>query len=177
MRRCEPRRGGVLVGLLVTGLIILCLVIATGLFVARNVQVRTAEKNDGKYVSIDTPAGHLSVRAHENNGWAASDIPAYPGARNKKDHGGDAVVEWTSNNGHNDKGFSVSASEMITSDSVDKVLDYYREQLPSWVIVKENDGEVRLEFKEGGYKRFVAIHAQHDGTHIGVASVGEPASN
>jgi hypothetical protein len=36
---------------------------------------------------------------------------------------------------------------------------------------------VRMELREGGYKRIVAIRERHDGTHIGVASIGEPASN
>ena len=98
-------------------------------------------------------------------------------ARRKKNSGGDAVIEWNSNNGAHDRGFSVTATEMVTSDSVDRVLDYYRGQLPNWIVVNEHDGGVRLELRQGGYKRIIAIHDQHDGTHIGVASVGEPASN
>jgi hypothetical protein len=176
MRSCGSRRGGILAGLLITGVVILCIVVASGLFVAHSVKVRSAENGDGKDVSIDTPVGHLEVRAHEKSVWAA-DIPVYPGARVEKNDGGNATVEWTSNTGKNDKGFSVTASEMTTPDPVSKVVEFYKAQLPTWLIVKENDGEVRLELKEGGYKRFVAIHGKNDGTHIGVASVGEPASN
>ena len=178
MRSCRSRRGGILVGLLVAGAVLMCVVIAVAFSVARNVQVRTAERIDGNDVSIDTPVGHLSVHAHENGGWAASDVPVYPGARSTKNHdGGGAVVEWTSNNGHNDGGFSVAASEMVTPDSADKVIDFYRSQLPDWAIVNERDGAVRFELKESGHKRIIGIHARHDGTHIGVASIGEPASN
>jgi hypothetical protein len=166
MRSCGSRRGGVLFGLLISALVMVCLVIAAGLFVARNVRVQTATRNGGDFVSIDTPAGHLTVRAHEKAGAAASDVPIYPGARNSRDSGGDAVVEWNSNNGRSDNGFSVSASDMVTSDSLDKVLDY-----------NERGGAVRLELREGGYKRIIAIRERRDGTHIGVASVGEPASN
>ena len=176
MRSCGSRRGGILAGFLIAGVVIICIVIASGLFVARSVKVSSAENGDGKDVSIDTPAGHLEVRAHEKSTWAA-DVPVYPGARARKDDGGNATVEWTSNTGRNDKGFSVSAAEMTTPDPADKVVEFYKSQLPTWVIVHENDGEVRLELKEGGYKRFVAIHGKADGTHIGVASVGEPASN
>jgi hypothetical protein len=56
-------------------------------------------------------------------------------------------------------------------------VDYYRAQLPNWIIVNERGGGVQLELRDGGYKRIVAIHERHDGTHIGVASVGEPAAN
>jgi hypothetical protein len=158
-------------------MVIVCLMIAGGLFVARNVRVQTAARNGGDYVSIDTPAGNLSIHAHEKFGSAATDVPFYPGARQARDSGGDAVIQWNSNNGRHDTGFSLTASEMVTSDSLDTVLDYYRAQLPNWVIVNERHGAVRMELREGGYKRIIAIHERYDGTHIGVASVGEPASN
>jgi hypothetical protein len=185
MKRCGSRRGGILFGLLLSGLVFVCLVIAGGLlvarFVSRNVSVRTTARSGGDDVSIETPVGHLSVHAHDRSGAATADLPVYPGARPARDSGGDAVVEWNSNNGGhdggNDGGFTVSASEMVTSDPLDKVVDYYRTQLPNWVIVTERSGTVRLELRDGGYKRFIAIHERHDGTHIGVASVGEPASN
>jgi hypothetical protein len=175
--RSEYRRGGIIAGLLLSGLVVVCLVIAGSVFIARSIRVQTTARNGGDDVTIDTPVGHLSVRAHEKAGMSATDVPLYPGAWSARKSGGDAVVEWTSNDGHNDRGFSVTAAEMVTSDSVDKVVDYYRAQMPNWVVVKERSGEVRLELREGGYKRFIAIHERHDGTHIGVASVGEPASN
>ena len=175
--RFGSQRGGIIAGLLLSGLVVMCLMIAGSIFLARNIHVQTTSRNGGDDVNIDTPVGHLSVRAHEKAGSAATDVPLYPGAWNPHKSGGDAVVEWSSNNGHGDAGFSVSASEMVTSDPVSKVVDFYRAQLPNWVIVKDTGGEVRLELRDGGYKRFIAIHARHDGTHIGVASVGEPASN
>jgi hypothetical protein len=178
MKSRNPRRGGILGGLLISALIIVCLMIAGGLFVARHIRIQTTERNGGDDVSIDTPGGHLSIHAHDNAG-AATDLPVYPGAHRKSDSSGNAVVEWTSNHEHgtDDGGFSVSASEMITTDSLDKVVNYYRGQLPNWVIVNEKHGAVRLELREGGYKRIIAISEHKDGTHIGVASLGGAASN
>ena len=100
-RRCS-QRGGVLFGLLVSALVIVCLAIAGVMFVARNVRVQTAGRNGGDYVSIDTPAGNLSIRAHERPGSTAADVPLYPGARSTREGGGDAVIEWNSHNGRND---------------------------------------------------------------------------
>jgi hypothetical protein len=178
MNSGNSRRGGIIAGLLVSGLVIVCLMIAGGVFLARNIRVQTATRNGGDDVTIDTPAGHLSIRAHEKAGTAAAGVPLYPGARRTgPQSGGDAVVEWSSNNGRTDHGFSVSASEMVTSDPLDKVMDYYRAQLPNWVIVTERGGAVRFELRDGGYKRIIGIHERYDGTHIGVASVGEPAAN
>lgn len=173
----SSQRGGILGGLLLIGCILLFATIAGGLFVARNIHVSTTARNGGDDVSIDTPAGHLSVRAHEKAGTTAPDVPLYPGARSSKRSGGDAVVEWTSKNGQSDTGFSLTASEMVTSDPLNKVVDYYRGQLPNWIIVQQNHGGVQFELREGGYKRIIAIHERYDGTHIGVASVGEPAAN
>src|SRR5580658_1536361 len=120
-RPCSER-GGILGVLLLTGCVFLFLMIAGGLFLARNIRVHTTARNGGDDVSIDTPVGHLSVRAHEKAGTAATDVPLYPGAWNSRKSGGDAVVEWSSNNGHGDAGFSVSASEIVTSDPVGKVV-------------------------------------------------------
>jgi hypothetical protein len=174
---CSSQRGGILFGLLMSGVVIVCLALACGLFIARNIRVQTTARDGGKYVSIDTPGGQLSIHAHEKAGSAATGVPLYPGARSEDHSGGDAVVEWNSNNGGKDAGFSLTASEMVTSDSLAKVVDYYRNQLPNWVVVKERDGAVRMELREGGYKRIIGIHERYDGTHIGVASIGEPASN
>jgi hypothetical protein len=176
MKGRNSRRGGILFGLLMSGLLIVCLMIAGGMFIARNIRVETATRIGGDYVSIDTPAGHFSVRAHDKSVSPAEDVPIYPGARRTKDNGG-AEFEWESSNGKRDGGFSVSATEMITPDPAGEVVNYYRNQLPNWVIVNERDGAVRLELRKGGYKRIIAIHERNDGTHIGVASVGEPASN
>jgi hypothetical protein len=177
MRASQSRRGGILFGLLLTAFAMVCLVIAGGLYLARNVRVQTSQRVGGADVSIETPAGHLSVRAHEGTGAAVSDVPLYPGARQTKDSGGGAVVEWTSGNGKGDGGLSVSASSMVTPDSVDKVVDYYKAQLPNWMIVHERGCAVRMELDQGGYKRIVGIKEKYDGTHIAVASIGEPASN
>ena len=120
--------------------------------------------------------GHLSIKAHEKMDPAAMGIPMYPGARRRGDSG-DASFQWSSSDGKEDKGLSIAAGGMITQDSADKVLAWYKSQLPNWAVVVENDKLTRVELKEGGYKRFVAINDEHDGTHIAVASVGEPASN
>ena len=177
MKNPNSERGGILGALLITGAVVVCLMIIGGIIVARSIHVTTTARNGGDDVSIDLPGGHLEVRAHDKAGTAVKDIPIYPGAHSSERHGGDAVVQWSSNKDGGDKGFSVSASESITSDSLDKVVDYYRTQLPNWMITKQSSGHVEFELHQGGYKRIVGIREEHDGTHIGVASVGEPASN
>ena len=177
--RPGSQRGGVLFGLLLSALAVMCLVAIGGIYLASTIKVHTADTTGGgKDVSIDTPAGHLTVRAHEKAGSVAAGVPLYPGARTTdRNKGGDALIEWSSNSGRDDHGFSVSASEMVTDDSLDKVVSYYKTQLPDWVVVHERNGATRIELAEGGYKRIVAIRERNDGTHIAVASIGGPASN
>jgi hypothetical protein len=173
----NQKSGGILFGLLLSALVVVCLVVAGGVFIARNVHVEETSRHGRDYVSIDTPAGHLSVRAHDNPEVAAAGVPIYPGARTNGDKGGGAVFQWDSSSGKSNGGFAVAASEMITPDPASEVVSYYRSRLPNWLIVNERNGSVRLEFHDGRYKRIIGIHERHDGTHIGVASIGEPASN
>lgn len=177
MRTFHSRRGGILAGLVITFAALVCVALLIGFSVARNVRVNTIHGKDGDNVSIETPAGHFSIHAHDESGRALVDFPKYPGAWQKSHGGGGADFEWTSSNGRDDKAFAVAGSEMITSDPVDRVVDFYKAQLPNWIIADDKDGGFRMELSEGGYKRIVVIHSRHDGTHIGVATIGTPAAN
>jgi hypothetical protein len=103
-------------------------------------------------------------------------VPVYPGAvRENSDRNQLARFEFDLGDAHEE--FSVTAAEYSTSDSSDRVLEFYRRHLPHWIIRTENEGCPRMEFTEGGYKRIVAIREEDGRTHIGVASFGEPGSN
>lgn len=178
MRVHDSRRGGILLGLLLTGLVFVCLVTAFGIYVASRVVVATHDGRDAHDVSIDLPGGHLSVRAHDHPGLSVAGVPTYPGARPQHDNsGGDAVVEWNSNGDTKDKGFAVSASGLVTDDPIDKVAAWYKKQLPDWIFEEKPGGEIHMELREGGYQRIVSLRERNGRTHIGVAAVGQPASN
>jgi len=170
----SDRRGGVLGAFI--GLTILVCIVCSVLYVVRNLRVVNTHRQNGEDVSIDTPAGRIDIRAHKNLDPSALGVPVYPGAKRTKDGGG-ATFQWTSRDGKNDKGLSVAGGELLTPDSAGKVVEYYRTQLPDWIVITEHDGSRRFEFTNGGYKRIIAIHEKGDGTHIGIATVGEPASN
>jgi hypothetical protein len=170
----------VLFGLLISALLLVCLTMAVGFWVVRNVSVKTVSGRDGENVSIQTPAGELNVRAHDREvDPEALGIPLYPGAHRESrgKHGGDAVVEWTSRDGASDKTISVAGTLMVTSDPPDKVLAFYRDRLPDWVVKKDSGRTLRLEMRESGERRIIAIEKSSDGTHIGIATVGDPPAN
>ncbi len=176
MKTSDSRRGGLLSGLLITFAVLVCLVVAGGLFIGRNVRVQTDSGRGGDHVSIETPAGNFSIQAHDS-GKSLVDVPSYPGVRRKDHSGGGAEFKWTSNTDGRDAGFTVAGEEMVSDDSVDDVVKFYKTQLPAWTLVTKLDGSIHLELEKNGYKRFVAIQHKSDGTHIGVASIGEAASN
>lgn len=176
MGSSQAHRGGVLMGLLITGISLVCLAVVIGLAVARNIRVHTLSRNGGDDVSIETPAGNFSVHARGSHGSATLDVSSYPGARHKKDSGGGASFEWTSRDGR-EGGMTVAGDEMITDDPADRVVEFYKSRDPHWIVAENRRGHIRMELVEGGYKRFVAIQEKGDGTHIGVASIGGPAAN
>jgi hypothetical protein len=180
MNTFQQRRGGVLMGLLITVAVLACVGIAVGVGIARHVlvNVNSTGTADGKDVAINVPGGSFTIRSHKNAGLDMVDIPRYPGARESKSGGG-AEFNWTSDDGRDDKSFAVAGAEMITHDPADKVLDYYHERLPMWIVSRKRNGQISLE-EPGAHDdsgRFIVIHEKFDGTHIGVASIGTPAAN
>lgn len=170
-------RGGIITGLLTFFGIAIVLVVGCGFYLAHNVRVQTTHRANGENVAIDIPGGHINIQAHENLDPGSIGVPIYPGAsRTRRDSGG-ATFSWTSNDGKKDKSLGVAGAEYITNDSPDRVLAWYRGQSPHWILVEERDGMGHLELREGGHRRIVGIKEKSDGTHISIASIGEPASN
>ena len=176
MKRVNSRCGGIISGILCAAFVVCLVMLAGGIYVAKTIRVRTTDGGNGTDVSIETPGGHLKIRARENMNPAVVGIPVYPGASRIKDSGG-ASFEWSSRDGATDKGLYVLGGEFRTSDAASRVVEYYREQLPSLMIVNEHGGPTRLEYKEGGIQRIISIQERDGETRIGVASIGGRASN
>ena len=173
----NSRRGGIISGLLTSFAILILLGVVGGIYLVNNVRVQTTHRGGSDNVAIDIPGGHLNIRAHERMDPGTLGVPLYPGATRRKENSGGASFQWSSSDGSSDRAVAVAAGEFYTSDSPEKVFSWYRAQLPNWVIVTEEDGISHMELREGGFKRIVAIKRKFDGTHIAVASAGEPASN
>ena len=173
MRTSDQRRGGILGGLLITGLVLAGIAVIGTVYVMRNVHVSEGAGHGD--VAIDIPGGRFEIHGREKIDPASLGVPVYPGAVWAKDSGG-ASFEWVANDERDSKAFSVSGGAYITPDSVPMVEAWYKAQLPMWIIV-EKHGHTEFELKEGGYRRIVAIAEKKGETHIGVASIGKPAAN
>jgi hypothetical protein len=163
--------------LVITPLAMVALALLAVVYIRQNVRVAAVHRERGEDVSIELPGGRVNIRARRNLDPESMGVPIYPGARRGKDGGG-ATFEWSPDDGKADRMFGVSGAEYVTPDSETAVREWYQGQLPGWTLIRNGDGRrARFEIIRGSYKRFISIQPKSDGTHIGVASVGEPASN
>jgi hypothetical protein len=173
----NPRHGGVIAGVMLTILVLgvlgIATLVTTGLYVADH--VRVTERDARGETTVETPFGSVHVRDNARFDPKHMGVPIYPGAIREEDSRKLASFRFDFGDVH--KAFAVSAATYRTSDSIDRVTDFYRGELPHWLISQKEDGGLQLSFTRHGYKRFVAICEDDGETRIALASVGEPASN
>jgi len=173
----NPRRGGIIAGfmlmVLVVGILGIAALVSTGLYVADH--VRVTEYGARGETTVETPFGSVHVRDNARFDPKHMGVPIYPGAVRDEDSRKLASFRFDFGDVH--KAFAVSAATYRTSDSIDRVTDFYRSELPHWLISQKENGGLQLSFTKHGYRRFVAICEDNGETRIALASVGEPASN
>jgi hypothetical protein len=191
MNRYRSQRGGVISGVLITLAVLLGLVVAAavvgGLYLARHVRVAEFGLPGGRSVEVSTPMGSLRVREGGRLDPVKAGIPVYPGA---------AAEEWDSqsvslelNFGSEQKEVTFTGAYYSTKDAADKVMEFYRKELPDWkvkVVDLHKTGlprwieagrhrrEVHMEYSGRGYKRFITVTEKHGRTGILLAQIGEP---
>lgn len=171
----NARRGGalaaVLIGIAALMALAVAVAIGAGVYISRHITVREAR---GQTV-VETPFGSLRVRQDADFNPSRFGVPVYPGALREEDSRKLASFELDLGDTH--KELSIVAAAYTTADPPDRVLAYYRGKLPDWEFRAKKRGAAHFVIDEDGHKRFVVIRAQHGRTHIGLASVGGPASN
>lgn len=178
MNRNNSQRGGVLAGVLAAFLILSALAVVgvfmAGIYFADNIHVEKIRSEKGDTVRVDTPVGSLRVQERKKLDPKLIGVPVYPGAvREDENHA--ASIDFSFDSTH--KEFTVLAADYSTDDSIDKVKEFYHRALPHWMISQKRDSNVHMEYTEDGYKRIIAITEKDGRTHIGLASLGEPAAN
>lgn len=175
----HSERGGVIGSIfLVLGILALVAVVGIvsgGFYIARHVRVSTAEGLHGETVDVETPFGSVHVREDSRLNAKSFGVPIYPGAKLSHDHHKLANVEL--NFGSEEREITLAAGEYVTPDSIDKVREFYRDELPHWMISTDRHGAVNFSFTEGGHKKIVVLKERGDMTLIALVSVGEPPAN
>jgi len=176
MRR-EREGGGALAVILVivvgVPLLMLAGLIWTGLYIAHNVRVTTSPQEQS--VQVETPFGSLQVKEDSLIDAKRMGVPIYPGAT--IEFGKRKLASLDLELGNMSKNLRIVAVEYTTPDSAERVRDFYRKKLPHWIFTEKDNGGWQMDYSEDGYKRIIAIEEQRGSTRIGVASIGEPASN
>lgn len=158
-------------GLLIAAFVLVCLAVVAVSYIVPNIRVHEQRGVSGDQVRVETPFGSVHVNEQKNAGLDIANFPIYPGAERVKQNGGGAVVDFDWGGG--EKQFSISAAEFMTNDSVSKVREWYRSQLPDW---QTSDKE--MVHIENGLKRIISVKERNGRTRIGIATVGgEPAAN
>jgi hypothetical protein len=169
--------GGALAAILLTVLILGTLAVAalvsTCLYLARDLRV-TARTGPGE-ATVETPFGSVHVRENDAFDAKRMGLPVYPGAVRRRDRHKLASVHLDFGDDHQE--FSVVAAEYRTYDSLERVAEFYRHELPHWMFSQKRHGGMQLELTEGGYRKMIAIYEDDGETRIALASIGEPASN
>lgn len=173
----SSRRGGVLSVVMISVLAVIVVVAAglvyAGFYLAHNVKVTKTDRH-GEQTTVETPFGTVRVRERTRLDPKQIGIPVYPGAV-RRDENKLASFELDAGDLH--KSLSVAAAEFTTPDPVEKVCDFYRQELRDWVGREKHPGSWHFEAKDGGHRRIVSVRQEDGETHIGLASIGEPASN
>jgi hypothetical protein len=178
-RACFSRAGrkGGIIGVFVGGLFIAVSALILGaIFIAHNVRLQHRDTAEGSRVRVETPFGDVNIDARDNLRPESAGIPVYPGAYREHGDDGGVVLDFDSKEGR-EKRVSVVAAQYSTTDSASEVRDFYRAQLPNWMVTQRFGHGVKFELTEGGYRRIIAIEERRGRTHIGIVAVGEPAVN
>ncbi len=160
------------IALLVLALIVVVggLMIYTGVnILSRTVKVQVDQSDRGKKeVSIKTPLGSLEV--HKDVDVERIGLPVYLGATRLHDEDSATV----NINIAGEQNVRVLVAKFETSDSIDKVRDYYHAQLSSQVTryaEKDQEGKTVFEIKRSDQEKVVALKTEGGQTHIDLVRV------
>ena len=174
----QSQRGGA-VGTVIFVLAILALMVVTfGVRTAVDVVENTRLEHDrterGETIRLKSPIGSVHVRANRRVSLKSLGVPVYPNAVEADDKARAATFGFETEDQR--KEFTVVGAFYRTSDSVDQVREFYKKELPHWIVTREG-----MEYSGDGYKRIITIHRDRDDrnnrTVIALATVGEPTSN
>jgi hypothetical protein len=158
---------GVIVVLIVIG------IVGVGLFIKKAVldNVSVKEGPGGKAeVTLNTPAGKLKIDSKSEITEEKLGVPIYPGARAEEGAGS------ISFSGEGDKAGTFGGASFTTTDSVDKVIEFYKGRLGSKVTVLDSTSEgkrsVILNVSAENSWKTIAIEDSGNGTtKIAVSSI------
>lgn len=168
--------------------LIVGLIIASAIFVvwfglrilSHGVHVKVTESTpDRKVVTVKTPMGDLKIAKEQNISDLRLGLPIYPGAIRERVSSKDDSVSVTFNL-PSQVNLRVAVAKFDTPDSIEKVREFYNQQLGGEVtsVRTESSGKTVFEIKYGEQDKVVTLKPDDGGTHIELVRIfhgyGEP---
>ncbi|MGC9971229.1 MAG: hypothetical protein ABSE56_11640 [Bryobacteraceae bacterium] len=175
MRGKRRQAGGIVAGIAIAILVLLGLLIAGAVLLVHNIRVEESVSQGRKTVRIETPVGSMRLREQTRLDPKQLGLPVYPGATATSRPGKAVNLEFDF--GGSEKHFDVAATEYSTTDPPEKVIEFYRKDLPQWVFTARHDGSVEIKYSEKGCQRIIAIQEEGGRTRITLAQAGEGQVN
>jgi hypothetical protein len=149
---------GVIVALGILGTVAATLV---GLHIAR----RTHVSQTGDKVRVETPFGTVTSTKDPEEAARNLGVDVYPGARAMKTDAASVVVG----------GMKTVSAEFQTTDSPDKVFDFYKRKFPNANVTQGDEGHYTIVSMDRGSIVTINIEGTDGETHFHIANViGKP---
>lgn len=173
----DLRRGGVVKGLFISFGILAacCLFLIMGAIFRVSQSVKVTESPSNGETRVETPFGSLKVRERTKLDPHTMGVPLYPGAERVEDSRKLASFELDFGDMHKD--FALAVAEYVTSDPIQSVEKYYRDQLNGARVKHNRNQRVVIEVEGGTVRKMVALRERNGRTHISLASMTDAAAN
>lgn len=175
MRGKRRQAGGIVAGIAIAILVLMGLLIAGAVLVVHNIRVEESVSQGRKTVRVETPVGSMRLREQTRLDPKQLGLPVYPGATATSKPGKAVNLEFDF--GGSEKHFDVAATEYSTTDPPEKVIEFYRKDLPQWTLRTSHDGSVEIKYSEKGCQRIIAIKDEGGRTRITLVEAGEAQVN
>jgi hypothetical protein len=158
-------------------LLVIAFIIASGIFMiwfglrilSHSVRVRVSEAgSDSKVVTVRTPIGNFKIAKEQKPSDLHLGLPVYPGANRATDSQDDNSVS-LSFDLPTDTNLRIAAARFNTPDPLNKVQDFYKQQLGGEVTSftrTDHEDKVVFEMKYGEQDKVVSLTPHDGGTQI-----------
>lgn len=169
----RPTHHAILIALAILGLIVVVGVLAIfmGLrALSHSFSVHERNVAGNKEVTIQTPAGNIEVHKNAQVDATSLGLPVYPGAQRVEDDDSARVRV----NLPGQQTLGVIAAKFQTPDPIEKVRDFYQNQLGNRVTkftAKSSTGEMVFEIKSEDQEKIVALKNSGNGTRISMIHI------
>ena len=141
---------------------------------SHGVHVKVTESTpDSKVVTVKTPVGDIRIAKEENISDLRLGLPIYPVATRERVTSDDNSVS-VSFSLPQQVSLRVAVAKFDTPDSIDKVEEFYKQQLGGEVTSftqTNRDGKVVFEIKYGDQHKVVSLQPRNRGTHISLVRI------